>query len=427
LSICLGSVGQPPAYVVSVLIKTTYQCRSVAVSANDGQLLRTGCSQSKLPFSFSVSQTAAPDQRKLLAIASGAKASLRHLLPKRVVVGPTGAEMIIDCRKAWPIFFFSLLQAFEDTQTRSVKELLAPQSTSVSLSCKPLLMVNKCHSASWFKDGQTLGTSSTQHNLILRFNTSVPVPDDVPQIGLLQLVGLRKGDDGRFWCICNGIVGQVVRVRIVYLDTWFKTTPQVIHTSVGHSVVLKCRSPAGFPGPNLRWEKDGKIVRPNGQHKMVSPSDLMIISATEEDTGEYTCIVWNVVGERRFYNHLIVQQPLEGQNIRPMSSLGKASNEAEDSVCVVGIASYLLSAVVLLLLIMDVAWNVRPVLARLGVRLCHTFYRYPRRGSYEHRLVCPPPYDLSIDHPSFIAYQIPPPPYSLAGARLMRNRPVSMI
>ncbi|CDW57348.1 hypothetical protein TTRE_0000563901 [Trichuris trichiura] len=69
-----------------------------------------------------------------------------------------------------------------------------------------------------------------------------------------------------------------------------------------------------------RW----KDVHPDGQRKMVSPSDMMIILATEEGTGEYTCIVWNVVGERRFYNRLIVQQPLEGQNMRPMSSLGKA-------------------------------------------------------------------------------------------------------
>uniref|UniRef100_A0A5S6PZJ0 Ig-like domain-containing protein n=1 Tax=Trichuris muris TaxID=70415 RepID=A0A5S6PZJ0_TRIMR len=339
--------------------------------------------------------------------------------------------MFVGCRIALPVFFslslrFHLLHAFEDSSNRSVKELLAPQSTSVSLSCKPLL-VSSCQSASWFKDGQTLGSSSTKSNLILRFNTSVPVPDDVPDIGLLQLVGLRKGDDGRFWCICNGTVGQVVRLRIVYLDGWIGTTPQVVHTSIGHSVVLKCRRPAGFPGPNLRWEKGGKIVSPTSLRKMVSPTDLMVISVTEEDAGEYACIAWNVAGERRFYIHLIVQRPFERQDRWSSSSLGNGPNRTDESVCVIGIASYVLSAVVLLLLVIDVAWNVRPVLARLAGRLCHAFYRCPTRCSYEDRLVCPPPYDFSVDHSSFIVYQIPPPPYPLDGARLMRSRPVSII
>ncbi|KRY18621.1 Protein sax-3, partial [Trichinella patagoniensis] len=306
----------------------------------------------------------------------------------------------------------------------TVRELLAPETSSVSLSCSPLLQEENCTRASWFREGQIIGTSTSSSNLVLRFDMKVPVPDDQPQIGLLQLVGLRKGDGGRFWCLCNGNVGQVARVRIVYLDESFKNAAQLLQTTAGHSVILKCRKPAGFPIPSVRWERNGDLILPDDRFSLTSLGDLMITSASISDTGHYKCIAWNVAGERNLV-HLLTVLPASWHPKLHSQSSAKQNFANNHSMLqtIFSTLCYLLGCVLIIVLLVDLLWHAAPSLAGYS-RCCFSWLNRTLLAGCHSRWPRPQTYEVCNDE---FTFHLPPPPYSVVTGRLLRIRPASVV
>ncbi|KRZ17482.1 Netrin receptor UNC5A [Trichinella zimbabwensis] len=320
--------------------------------------------------------------------------------------------------------FLILILPISFANHATVRELLAPETSSVSLSCSPLLQEENCTRASWFREGQIIGTSTSNSNLVLRFDMKIPVPDDQPQIGLLQLVGLRKGDGGRFWCLCNGTVGQVARVRIVYLDESFKNAAQLLQTTAGHSVILKCRKPAGFPTPSVRWERNGDLILPDDRFSVTSLGDLMITSASISDTGHYKCIAWNVAGERNLVHLLTVLPASWHPKLHsPSSAKQNFANNHSMLQAIFSTLCYLLGCVLIILLLVDILWHAAPSLAGYS-RCCFSWLNRTLLAGCHSRWPRPPTYEVCNDE---FTFHLPPPPYSVVTGRLLRIRPASVV
>lgn len=67
---------------------------------------------------------------------------------------------------------------------------------------------------------------------------------------------------------------------------------------VDGKVELDCKAPKGEPEPRIMWKKDGKIVRMNERVSQISSGSLRIDDLRHDDAGPYTCVAYNVGGER---------------------------------------------------------------------------------------------------------------------------------
>merc|ERR1712025_713551 len=76
----------------------------------------------------------------------------------------------------------------------------------------------------------------------------------------------------------------------------FKSVPQDLQVREGNPVRLECQV-NGRPVPELNWYKNGIQVHNDDNHKIVVNENgihsLLIMSATRQDKGTYTCIAKN--------------------------------------------------------------------------------------------------------------------------------------
>jgi len=74
-------------------------------------------------------------------------------------------------------------------------------------------------------------------------------------------------------------------------------------TSVGSTTLLQCMT-SGSPQPKLTWLKDGVVLVPTLRHFFTANDQLLIIVQTAvTDTGNYTCVMTNVLGSDRQVKH----------------------------------------------------------------------------------------------------------------------------
>ena len=68
---------------------------------------------------------------------------------------------------------------------------------------------------------------------------------------------------------------------------------------VGRTALLQCMS-LGSPRPTLTWLKDGVVLAPTLRHFFTADDQLLVIVQTQpSDTGNYTCVMTNVLGSDR--------------------------------------------------------------------------------------------------------------------------------
>lgn len=71
-----------------------------------------------------------------------------------------------------------------------------------------------------------------------------------------------------------------------------------------------CLQVSGLPTPDLVWQLNGQIIRPDAAHKMLVRENgvhsLVIEPVTSRDAGIYTCIASNRAGQNSFNLELIV-------------------------------------------------------------------------------------------------------------------------
>ncbi|KAH1008358.1 hypothetical protein HUJ05_008917 [Dendroctonus ponderosae] len=86
----------------------------------------------------------------------------------------------------------------------------------------------------------------------------------------------------------------------------------------GDSASLECRFAPNKPPLDIRWEKDGKIVRLSGDFSADFDGERAKLSIAEvypEDEGEYSCIAFNQLGKAVTSACLIVDLPEEKENL----------------------------------------------------------------------------------------------------------------
>jgi len=69
----------------------------------------------------------------------------------------------------------------------------------------------------------------------------------------------------------------------------------------GRTALMQCMSSGGSPRPTVTWLKDGVVIAPGTPRHFFTAEDqlLVIVHTRLEDTGNYTCVVTNVLGSDR--------------------------------------------------------------------------------------------------------------------------------
>ncbi|XP_067157938.1 brother of CDO isoform X5 [Apteryx mantelli] len=134
--------------------------------------------------------------------------------------------------------------------------------------------------------------------------------------GNLQIVNASQEDEGTYKCAAYNPVTQEVKTsvsserlrvrrstaeaaRIIY-----PPEAQTIIVTKGQSLILECVA-SGNPPPQVTWAKDGSSVSAYNKTRFLL-SNLLIDTTSEEDSGTYSCMADNGVGEAGaafiFYN-----------------------------------------------------------------------------------------------------------------------------
>ena len=91
-------------------------------------------------------------------------------------------------------------------------------------------------------------------------------------------------------------------VFVLDLSKRFKQHPQSTNIGLLSLVQLQCNPPGGNPPPIVAWRKNGVDIRTDArvqtENVFGSYHYLRITEALQKDTGNYTCVAKNKVGER---------------------------------------------------------------------------------------------------------------------------------
>ncbi|XP_062500397.1 protein sidekick-1-like [Corticium candelabrum] len=128
----------------------------------------------------------------------------------------------------------------------------------------------------------------------------------------LYFSSVQPTDDGIYSCTAINHLGQSTTVRrlTIYVPPRILLSPQDVTTTVRRTLKLQCQS-SGIPTPDVMWEKDGVRIREEqGSTRQISISSdgtLSITAVSIYDTGQYTCIITNLVGSLNSSAYVIIQ------------------------------------------------------------------------------------------------------------------------
>lgn len=90
-----------------------------------------------------------------------------------------------------------------------------------------------------------------------------------------------------FFLYCVAVIGNE-----------FREQPKNLEVAMGTDAVLDCKAPKGEPEPRVRWKKDGEAVKPSERFTIAESGSLKIADSRREDSGLYTCVAFNMAGEK---------------------------------------------------------------------------------------------------------------------------------
>ncbi|XP_039591708.1 hemicentin-1 isoform X2 [Polypterus senegalus] len=121
----------------------------------------------------------------------------------------------------------------------------------------------------------------------------------------LQILTAQKEDAGRYTCVATNEAGETLKnyevkvyiPPIISKEDLHDFSPKEIKIKVNNSLTLECEAQA-FPTATLRWFKDGQALNAN-HHVSITANGriLQLRRAQISDTGRYTCVASNLVGE----------------------------------------------------------------------------------------------------------------------------------
>uniref|UniRef100_A0A3B4GZM7 Heparan sulfate proteoglycan 2 n=1 Tax=Pundamilia nyererei TaxID=303518 RepID=A0A3B4GZM7_9CICH len=117
--------------------------------------------------------------------------------------------------------------------------------------------------------------------------------NDRTDIGTLFIPNIKVADSGTYMCVgSNSIGSNSAPIKVsVHKDHSYNVVsiqPSIADVQVGHNLELNCFAP-GNPPPPVIWTKASGHLSAN--HQQVVGSQLRILSATADDSGEYICRV----------------------------------------------------------------------------------------------------------------------------------------
>uniref|UniRef100_A0A4W5NXE3 Myosin light chain kinase, smooth muscle n=1 Tax=Hucho hucho TaxID=62062 RepID=A0A4W5NXE3_9TELE len=169
-------------------------------------------------------------------------------------------------------------------------------------------------------------------NIFWLLNGERPVPHahSAFENGLTQLAvqGALPEDEGQYACVAENSHGRAVCTSRVIVkggavDTKKPSKPSApvflrglkdLKVMDGSKVIMTVEV-TGTPHPEIVWLHNGKEIQESEDfhfERKGSQYSLFIQEVFPEDTGKYTCEVWNEVGEVRTEASLTVQEPQDG-------------------------------------------------------------------------------------------------------------------
>nr|DBA21577.1 TPA: hypothetical protein GDO54_018188 [Pyxicephalus adspersus] len=166
-------------------------------------------------------------------------------------------------------------------------------ATDISVAVDELLEL-VCNAAgiplpqiTWEKDGQPLSRS----DIVIRNGT------------ILRIERMKAEDAGIYVCLASSPAGRDSRATWVRLkvppSVIGSAEPRSVSVSIGGQMVLECRV-EGDPAPTIQWYKGETQLQMDRRVQVLSKGRYMQIHSLQaSDSGEYTCLATNIVGQTR--------------------------------------------------------------------------------------------------------------------------------
>ncbi|XP_042264749.1 basement membrane-specific heparan sulfate proteoglycan core protein isoform X8 [Thunnus maccoyii] len=116
---------------------------------------------------------------------------------------------------------------------------------------------------------------------------------DRTDIGTLLIPNIKMSDSGTYMCVGSNSIGsnsapvKVTVLKADHISSAVSIQPSIADVQEGQSLELNCFAP-GNPPPQVTWTRASGRLSSNHQ---VLGSQLRILSASQEDSGEYICRV----------------------------------------------------------------------------------------------------------------------------------------
>ncbi|KAK2535167.1 Hmcn2 [Columba livia] len=190
-------------------------------------------------------------------------------------------------------------------------EVIVIINNPISLVCEALAYSSP--NITWLKDEVPLKESRNVHVL--------------PGGHGLQILNAQEEDTGTYSCIVASEAGEAVKnyaVKVLVPPLITRDDPlgefamKEVKTRVNSTVTLECETRA-VPEPTIQWYKDKQLLESTGHIQILSKGQVLQIKpASVSDSGHYTCVATNAVGEddRDFIVHVQVP-PLFQQQTSP--------------------------------------------------------------------------------------------------------------
>ncbi|KFV74991.1 Hemicentin-2, partial [Struthio camelus australis] len=161
----------------------------------------------------------------------------------------------------------------------AIEDVTVIVNNPISLICEALAYPSP--NITWLKDEVPLEASRNVHLL--------------PGGHGLQILNALEEDAGIYSCVVTSEAGEAVKNYTVKVLGEFAVTE--VKTKVNSTVTLECESWA-VPEPTIQWYKDGQLLESAGHLQLLNEGKVLQIKpAGISDSGHYTCVATNVVGE----------------------------------------------------------------------------------------------------------------------------------
>ncbi|XP_071310090.1 hemicentin-2 isoform X1 [Agelaius tricolor] len=212
-------------------------------------------------------------------------------------------------------YLLDVLASPTSAQDDSAEEVTVIINNPISLLCEALPYPSP--NITWLKDQVPLKAS---RNVLL-----------LPGGHGLQILNAQEEDTGTYSCMVASEDGEAVKSYAVKVlvppwiareDPLGEFAVKEVKARVNSTVVLECETWA-VPEPTIHWYKDKQLLESSEHIQILSEGQVLQIQAAGvSDSGHYTCVATNAVGEddRDFIVHIQVP-PIFQQQTGPKEAL----------------------------------------------------------------------------------------------------------